>query len=35
MVDMANAWLLDKIIEQLHQPGIEGKSLKADSVCLH
>jgi hypothetical protein len=30
---MANTWFLDKIMEQLHQAGIEGKSLKADSVC--
>lgn len=29
---MVNTGLLDKIIEQLHQPGIDGKSWKADSV---
>ncbi len=32
-VDMANTWVLDKTSEQLHQPGIEVKSWKADSVC--
>jgi hypothetical protein len=31
--DMANTWVLDKTSEQLHQPGIEVKSWKADSVC--
>jgi len=30
---MANTWVLDKTSEQLHQPGIEVKSWKADSVC--